>query len=698
MTQSMSVATAFPRMTRFLRRGLSILLVPIDLVRLTGLFGSLTIGFVAQSWLNYFSTFPVKPRMEFYPRRHSNSEMKWDKKNRFVIRRRVTLILLRYYCGNPDVRLGVLSAESGSPVAVTLTARQYRQMALRLGLTWLLALGLPLVGIPVVDHYTHHRDRAAAFTQDGDGLFAKQAFDRARIQYLNAIQQQPSLVAAQWGLAQCALKLKHPQEARNALERVVSLEVTHRQARAALVDIWLRQGKAEQALDHAVWAVQTDPTDVNAMVRLGKCQQVRGRLTEARQLAETSLGLSPDHPGALLLAAAAAAEDGDSAAARVFVDRAVAAIPAAELDRLVVSRILATCGDNAAAREQLEQLLAQDPTHGVAVQELAELLLANDDLDAAIRQYQKLTQVAVPDESAQIRLCELLLAANRLDEAHQVGKTLVRQMPENTAGHMVLAMVYYLKGLWLASAEHCRASLLIAPKSIPARTLLARVLMRQGKYAQAIPWLQSMRGEDWRNVDILLMLAECYVDQGNRKAAFELLDRIQTLNSIADAPYLLRARLHVAAGDRDKAFAAYRKALELNPEQPVALNNLAALLANNGSDDEAQLEEAQQLAAAAWRLRSDNPEIAETLGWIQSLRGEHASAVSLLSYASRLLPRQPQVRIHLATALVGVNHIEEARKQLDIAMGLDPAFATRKEVQSLRKKLEAAQAESPDGP
>ena len=681
------------RSHRALQTLVALVLVPVDLVRLTYLFWSLTGRFAYRSWLNFFSTFPDKARMEFYPCQPRQTPMQWDDKRRFVVRRGLTLRLLELYCGRRDV-----AALMATRFAVALTARQYRRMALGLGLTWALAVVAPAAAWQAAGHFSRSRDLAAEFNRDAGALFEKGAYDRARIQYLNAIQQRRSDLDAQWGLARCALELKYYPEARKALERVIAIDGTHLEARAALVELLLRQGKADEALAHATAAAKQAPEDVDALVRLGKCQQSLRRLPEARQQAEAALKRAPEHRAALLFAAAVAADAGDCPLARQHVERAAATVPEAELDRLVVARILGKCGDHAAAKAQLEKWLARNPADGVAAQELAEMRLAGGDVGGAIRDFQKLAQTPAADAAIQIRLAELYLAAGRLDEAHAAGEALVRQMPHNKAGHMVLGMVYYLKGLWIASAENCRASLKIAPKSVPARTLLARVLMRQKKFQEATVWLKPLQVEDWGNPEIQIMLAECLVEQDSRKAAFELLDTIRTMNPTSDAPHLLLGRLHVGAGENEKAAAAYRQALELNPRQTVALNNLATLLSSAGGGDDGRLAEAQRLATEAWSLRPDNPEIADTLGWIQALRGEHAAAVSLLSYSARLLPGQPQVRYHLAFAYAGLDRRAEAVAQLDAAADLDPAFADREEVRALRARLEKAGAEGAAGP
>jgi len=76
-------------------------------------------------------------------------------------------------------------------------------------------------------------------------------------------------------------------------------------------------------------------------------------------------------------------------------------------------------------------------------------------------------------------------------------------------------------------------------------------------------------------------------------------------------------------GSRDAAEKAYRRALEISPDDRDALNNLAWLLLEEGS----RLEEAETLAAnAASQPGPDRPRVQDTLGRIQLARGRCTEA------------------------------------------------------------------------
>lgn len=695
-------ANVWSALKRLLRMIFTLGMVPIDLLRVTGLFMILTVRFAGRFYLYLLSALPEKtrPGMEFLLCRPRHSPVVWDDELRFIVRRELTLKIVSFFCGlngnilhPPDPDLYVF-------VKIRLSACRYLRLALLTGLMWGLLAGAGLAfwrpAFLIRADRSHGRPhtglsrrqvRAAGFTEEAEQLHEKGDYKRARIQFLNAVQLMPSSITAQWGLAQCELQLNQLSEARRALGRVVALDPSHQEARAALIDLLLRQGKARQAIRYAIPAVDMDPADIEAIVRLGKCRQLLDHLPEANALAETALNLSPNHPGALILAAAIAADTGNCPAARQYIGRVMAAVPEAELDRLVVARILGTCGDYPAALAQIRKLLEQNPSHWIAAQEKAELLLAGGDIDAAIWEYQKLARHDAVDASIPIRLAELLLASGRLDEAHQIGESLVRRIPHSKVGHLVLAMVYYQKGLYISCAEQCRACLEREPDSVAGRLLLARALMQQKEFGKAARWLKELRAKDRQNYEVLLMLAECHVARRENKKALQALVAAVALQPDSETPYLLRARVHLENGNFGRAHTAYEKALELDPQDVLALNNMAMLLSSPGTGITRNLSKALKLATTAWGLQPGNPEIAETLGWIYALRSENVPAFYLLSYAARQQPYKAEIRLHLAHVLAGLKRYQEASSQLDLAQELLPALSNGLEFKALRRSL-----------
>jgi uncharacterized protein (TIGR03790 family) len=131
------------------------------------------------------------------------------------------------------------------------------------------------------------------------------------------------------------------------------------------------------------------------------------------------------------------------------------------------------------------------------------------------------------------------------------------------------------------------------------------------------------------------------------------------------------------------ATAAHRRLLELDPNDVVALNNLAYYLAVRQNEP----KEAYPLAQRAMGLRPNSPTIADTFGWIQHLLGDDAHAVTSIERATRGLPRNAEIQFHAAVVYAKVERLADAAKALALAAELDPALKERDDFRELQRLL-----------
>jgi len=127
----------------------------------------------------------------------------------------------------------------------------------------------------------------------------------------------------------------------------------------------------------------------------------------------------------------------------------------------------------------------------------------------------------------------------------------------------------------------------------------------------------------------------------------------------------------------------YRKILEIEPKFASAGNNLAWLIMEEGGN----LDEALTLAENARAQQSDNPAIADTLGWIYYQKKGYLKAVSLLKEVVEKLPENPEAKYHLGMALYKKGDEVQARKTLEAAFQLSPDFPGSDEARATLKSL-----------
>jgi tetratricopeptide (TPR) repeat protein len=124
-----------------------------------------------------------------------------------------------------------------------------------------------------------------------------------------------------------------------------------------------------------------------------------------------------------------------------------------------------------------------------------------------------------------------------------------------------------------------------------------------------------------------------------------------------------------------EAMAHYEEAIRLEPGLAVARNNLAYLLAEEGGD----LDRALDLAQEAKAILPDNPNAADTLGWVLYKKGLASAAIGYLREAANGFTSQDSqlalIRHHLALAYEANGEPDKARETLEKAIrDLDAIF------------------------
>jgi Flp pilus assembly protein TadD len=123
-------------------------------------------------------------------------------------------------------------------------------------------------------------------------------------------------------------------------------------------------------------------------------------------------------------------------------------------------------------------------------------------------------------------------------------------------------------------------------------------------------------------------------------------------------------------GKPDDARKHYEEALQIDPQAAVAANNLAWDYAEHGQN----LDVALKLAQTAKSRLSKNADVSDTLGWVYYKKGLGSLAVSAFREAAEQAPSNPTIHYHLGLAYLLNGDQTQARKALQQALKLSPAF------------------------
>jgi tetratricopeptide (TPR) repeat protein len=170
--------------------------------------------------------------------------------------------------------------------------------------------------------------------------------------------------------------------------------------------------------------------------------------------------------------------------------------------------------------------------------------------------------------------------------------------------------------------------------------------------------------------NIALTLYHAGDTQEARKLIGEAIKNFPDVSFLRTTEGYLRFR----EGDRKGALRAFRKAIEINPDSPAALNNLGVLYMEDpglGEDPLPYLERAVESG-------SENMLFYDSLGWYHYTKGMFADATLEIGKAFLYDPQNVTVRVHYATVLEWIGKDKEALEQWEAILEQAEDSATRK--------------------
>jgi len=318
-----------------------------------------------------------------------------------------------------------------------------------------------------------------------------------------------------------------------------------------------------------------------------------------------------------------------------YADEVLASRPNLPAAMLLRAAGLTGMGKYAEARPVLEQMEKAFPQNRDVQFQFGSLELAQKSYAAAEERFRKLLEQDRRDPRALAALVQTYVAEDQLVTAYRLLLDELAKSPDFEAVRSLLADVAIRLSKFDVAVNQYRELLMRHPTSAGLQLQLGSAYRRQGDLAGAI-------------------------------ASFEAAVKLEPRNLSACA--LLAATLE-ESGRKADAIAAYRRVLQIDPENGVAMNNLAFLIADNGGS----LDEALKLAQRAVQKAPQQPNFADTLGWIYLKKGMLDAAVQVFRTDVQKFPDKATFRYHLGLALVKAGDKENGKTELLAALSKQPS-------------------------
>ncbi len=244
--------------------------------------------------------------------------------------------------------------------------------------------------------------------------------------------------------------------------------------------------------------------------------------------------------------------------------------------------------------------------------------------------------------------------------------------PENALAIITLADVYERMKQTGSAIDLYESVPKDDPLRVNADVQAALLLETLGKPKEATERLEKVVAAHPLNEEALTALGNL---QRSRKMFTESADtysRVLALQTVPDKNqwilYYYRGIVNERSKHWPQAEADLKKALELNPDQPLVLNYLGYSWVDQGVN----LDEAFKMLRRAVDLRQRDGYVVDSLGWAYYRLGRYDDAVNELEKAIDLKPSDPVINDHLGDAYWRVGRKLEAQFQWNHARDLNP--------------------------
>jgi tetratricopeptide (TPR) repeat protein len=333
--------------------------------------------------------------------------------------------------------------------------------------------------------------------------------------------------------------------------------------------------------------------------------------------------------------------------ARVQLEEAVQLWPDLLPPRLLLAQIYTGQRDYNRALQMADAVLQRDPNNLPARLTRTGALFSLGERDRAKQELQAVLKASPASVDARYQLAAIDFTEKRYKQAEDTFQQLRRDFPNDKRGVFGLTETYIAQNDFKDALQIVNDEIKKDPSRNDLRLALANILVRSQQYDQAIGQYQELSAKSPKDASLLLHIAEAYRLKGDTNAAIDNFKKASTL-APNDVTALVRLGMLLdGLGRKDEAKPYYERALRVEPDNGVALNNLAYIKAEEGSD----LDQALAYAQRAKQRYPQEPNISDTLGWIYIKKNLADDAIRVYRDLLAKYPDNPTFRYHLAMAL-----------------------------------------------
>jgi len=539
----------------------------------------------------------------------------------------------------------------------------------------------------------------------------------------DACENNPDEWAAWINLANHYRNAGKSTEIKAVLDRLLNDPERFPNAPEQVGDFYLRGGQADLAIKYYREGMKAEPKrEREYRYRIVQAYLAARKFQEATGEVDGLLATDPNDALALGLRGALRLRSGaqeDTSAALEDLKTAVSRLPANAVLRYQLGLAYLESGDQMSAREQFLEAVRQTPEYLLPQYALIDLhlqrneftraeVLANDILnrhpyDASARLGRAMAWIGLREyDKARSELESLIEKKQRLrDATFQLARLEVIEKKYAAAEKRFRALaeadpsdirvVQELIDLQMVRGRPDRAQYYLDqeitkhPDRLPLRLAAAELAITRGDLNRAIEELRFVLAREPGNGPANNRLGEICLRKGDTQTARAHFDKAMEADPPVPEAFLHVGTLLAREGKLKEARPYFDRCIQLAPDNDAALNNLAYILAEMGTD----LDQALTYAQRAVAKKPDSADYADTLGYVYLKRNLNQNAIEVLRRIVAEHPARASFRYHLAMALYQKGNQKQARTELETALKSNPSPEETRRIRELLARLES---------
>jgi tetratricopeptide (TPR) repeat protein len=525
----------------------------------------------------------------------------------------------------------------------------------------------------------------------------------AEQQFLQAIAATPKNLQARVSLAGLYLHVGDKNKAEQTLLQAVQNDTTNEQASQILLEFYGKTGQLDRAEQVFADLSSKNPKSFGLKMTYSRILFDKKDYAKSKTVADQLTKTDSGNPQVQSLDALLLLNTGKIDDALALLKKAVKDSPNSAQMQLLLGRVAVAKGDLATAETSYRAASTLSPGNLEAANGLADVAVKRNDVGMLSEVADKTIQVH-PDYS-QAYLWRGTAEATRkeYDKAEADFQLVLKANPDNPAGYIELAQLRLAQGHIPDGIAMLEKAMDKDPNSSHALGMLAGyMLAAKQPPAKVIARVQTQIAKEPQNGDFYAELAYLQLKTNDVKSSVDNARKAMQMNPAnplgaeiytqaeADLGDLdgalavwqgyvnshpndahaveVRGALEEAKGDDEKAMADFKKALEIDPNNAVAANDLAYIMVENGDN----VDVALTLAQTARRLLPNSADTADTLAWVFYKKENYTAARDLLESSVKTYPDSAPIHLHLGLTYSELNDKTDAIAQLKRAQALAP--------------------------